>query len=126
MSFFKNIFGSNDSQENKSTSFWKEITSVEDVDQAILESHQKKVAVFKHSTRCFISKTVLRNFENEVAQSNEEVSYYFLDLIQHRGVSNFIAEKLNVEHQSPQLIVLENGLVVNNASHQSISLDLVK
>ena len=93
--------------------------------RAIATSAEKKVAIFKHSTKCFISKTVLKNFEKEVENSNKNVDYYFLDLLAHRDLSNKIADDLGVTHQSPQLIVLENGIVVNHASHQSISLSLI-
>lgn len=123
MSFFNKIFGS--SEEKASPEFWKYIESEEDLNRAIATSAEKKVAIFKHSTRCFISKTVLKNFEKEVENSNKDVDYYFLDLLAHRNVSNKIADDLGVTHQSPQLIVLENGVVVNHASHQSISLSLI-
>ena len=123
MSFFNKFFGSSE-EEKTSTGFWKNITSEEDLSQAIAASANKKVAIFKHSTKCFISKTVLKNFEKEVENSDKNVEYYFLDLLAHRDLSNKIADDLGVTHQSPQLIVLENGVVVNHASHQSISLSL--
>ncbi len=124
MSFFNKIFGSSE-EEKSSETFWKVIETEEDLDQAIAESHTKKVAIFKHSTSCFISKTVLKNFEREVRDSDKNVSYYFLDLLAHRNLSNKIADSLDVTHQSPQLLVLENGISVKNASHQSISVDLL-
>ena len=67
----------------------------------------------------------MKNFEKEVGGSDKEVSYYFLDLIEYRPISNKIAEQFGVTHQSPQLIVLENGKAVQNASHQSISVNLI-
>ena len=123
MSFFNKIFGSSE-EEKPSPKFWKYIESEEDLKLAIATSAEKKVAIFKHSTKCFISKTVLKNFEKEVENSDKNVDYYFLDLLAHRDLSNKIADDLGVTHQSPQLIVLENGVVVNHASHQSISLSL--
>ena len=124
MSFFNKIFGSSE-EEKSSPEFWKYIESEEDLNRAIAVSTEKKVAIFKHSTRCFISKTVLKNFEKEVENSDKNMDYYFLDLLAHRDLSNKIADDLGVTHQSPQLIVLENGVVVNHASHQSISLSLI-
>lgn len=124
MSFFNKIFGSSE-EEKPSPKFWKYIESEEDLKLAIATSAEKKVAIFKHSTKCFISKTVLKNFEKEVENSDKNVDYYFLDLLAHRDLSNKIADDLGVTHQSPQLIVLENGVVVNHASHQSISLSLI-
>ena len=124
MSFFNKIFGSSE-EEKSSPEFWKYLESEEDLNRAIAVSTEKKVAIFKHSTRCFISKTVLKNFEKEVENSDKNMDYYFLDLLAHRDLSNKIADDLGVTHQSPQLIVLENGVVVNHASHQSISLSLI-
>lgn len=124
MSFFNKIFGSDETQ-NSSPSFWKIMESEEDLKNAIAQSFERKVVIFKHSTRCHISKTVLRNFENEVSNSDKNVDYYFLDLIDHRPISNKIAEDFGITHQSPQLIVLENGKAVKDASHQSISVNLI-
>ena len=69
MSFLNKLFGSPE-KENSSETFWKNITSEEDLNKAIEESATKKVAIFKHSTSCFISKTVLKNFEKEVENLN--------------------------------------------------------
>ena len=122
MSFFDKIFGGKeDTPEQKS--FWKKIESEEDLEKAIQDSFQHRIAIFKHSTSCFISKTVLRNFEKEIENLDQKIDLYYLDLLAHRPVSNKIAEDLGVTHQSPQLIVIENGKAVNNASHQNISVD---
>ena len=126
MSFFNKIFGGEESKdENSSTSFWNMIESEEDLAKAVEQSFEKKVVIFKHSTRCHISKMVLKSFENEVANSDKEVVYYFLDLIAYRPISNKIAEDFGITHQSPQMIVLENGKAVKDASHQSISVNLI-
>ena len=124
MSFFNKIFGS-DEPQNSSSSFWKIIESDEDLKNAVAKSFEKKIVVFKHSTRCHISKMVLKNFESEVNNTDKNVEYYFLDLIAHRPISNKIAEEFGITHQSPQLIVVENGKAVKDASHQSISVNLI-
>ncbi len=124
MSFLKNIFGS-DNESQDSRSFWKNITSDEELEAAVAESFNRPVIIFKHSTRCHISKMVLKSFEQEVAQADRDIAYYFLDLISFRGLSNKIAENFDVTHQSPQMIVLQDGIAVRNASHHSISLSLV-
>ena len=126
MSFFNKIFGDKETEDSSGdNSFWKPLHSEEQLNEAVSRSHQNRVVIFKHSTRCFISKTVLRNFEKEVRNSDRKADFYFLDLLAHRGLSNRIAEQFDIEHQSPQLIVLENGKAIKDASHQSISVDLV-
>lgn len=105
--------------------FWKPLVSEEDLSKAIHESYQHKVVIFKHSTRCFISKSVLKSFENEVMEDSKDAGYYFLDLLKYRPISNKIAEELQVAHQSPQMIVIKDGKVVNDASHERITNQLI-
>lgn len=124
MSILNKLFGGS-SDEKELPTFWKRLNDENDLEEAIEKSKENKVVIFKHSTRCIISKTVLKNFENEVKNSDKKVDFYFLDLLANRGLSNKIAERFDVTHQSPQILILENGVSVKNASHQAISLDLV-
>jgi len=124
MSFFDKIFAGKE-ERSEQNPIWKYIESEEDLKKAIESSFTHKIAIFKHSTSCFISKTVLRNFEKEIENSDSKPELYFLDLIAYRAISNKIAEDLNVRHESPQLLVIENGKVVNSASHQHISADQI-
>lgn len=125
MSLFNKFFGSDSAQTSGSSSFWKPLESEEALNDALKKSSIKKVVLFKHSTRCHISKMVLRNFEKEVNNSEKDVEYYLLDLISYRSLSNKIAQDFAVQHQSPQLLVLENGKVIKDASHQAISVSLI-
>jgi bacillithiol system protein YtxJ len=125
MSFFDKIFGGNRASSPDQKSFWKKIESEEDLAKAIEQSYHHKIAVFKHSTSCFISRTVLKNFEKEVESSDQQPELYYLDLLAYRPISNKIAEDFGIRHESPQLIVIENGKPVNSASHQDISLSQI-
>jgi len=125
MSFFDKIFGGKE-EAKEQKSFWNSIESEDDLKMAIENSYTHKIAIFKHSTSCFISKMVLKNFEKDienVENINEIASLYFLDLLAHRSLSNKIAEDLGIRHESPQLLVIENGKVINDASHQNISIN---
>lgn len=108
----------------KSTMNWKTLNELDQLDQIVEESHQHRVMILKHSTRCSISSMALNRLERSWEEDNN-VTPYYLDLIQYRPISNTIAEKFGVEHQSPQVIVLENGKVVYTASHMGISYNEV-
>jgi bacillithiol system protein YtxJ len=82
-------------------------------------SHQQPVAIFKHSTRCSISRMALKQFENEFDMEGI-VTPYFLDLINHRDISNEIATRFEVYHQSPQLLLIKEGKSIYDASHSDI------
>ena len=120
MSFFKNIFNSSDDtnfKENKIS--WNELTDLLQLDEIIAISNEKPVAIFKHSTRCSVSRMALKQFENEF-NSSDKVIPYFLDLIEYRAISNEIANRFGVTHQSPQLILIKEGKAVYNVSHSDI------
>jgi bacillithiol system protein YtxJ len=127
MSFFKNIFNSSDDKdlnENKIT--WNELTDLGQLNEIIALSNEKPVAIFKHSTRCSVSRMALKQFENEF-NSSDKVTPYFLDLIAHRDISNEIASRFGVYHQSPQLILIKEGKAIYNVSHSDIDAEeLVK
>jgi bacillithiol system protein YtxJ len=82
-------------------------------------SHQQPVAIFKHSTRCSISRMALKQFENEFDLEGS-VTPYFLDLINYRDISNEIATRFEVYHQSPQLLLIKEGKSIYDASHSDI------
>lgn len=121
MGFFDKILGNDkpvEQKENKNTnSKWTFLTEVAQLDEVLEASKAKKTIIFKHSTRCSISSSVLNKFEKKIG---EEYKLYFLDLIAHRDISAAIAEKFQVVHQSPQAIVLEGGKVTQHDSHYGI------
>lgn len=119
MSLFNGMFGK--SMEQKSSKLqWNYLESMEDLDAAEAFSKEKTVVLFKHSTRCSISRFVLKQFENTYNIPTEKMELYFLDLIEYRPISNEIASRFGVIHQSPQMIVLKEGKEVYNSSHESI------
>jgi len=62
-----------------------------------------------------------RSFEMEMDAIPSQVSLYFLDLIRFREISNAIAEKFQVHHESPQIILVDAGKVIFHTSHGQIS-----
>ncbi len=105
---------------NKSAFPWVQLSTENTLDEILELSIQKPVILFKHSTRCSISSMALSRFEREW-DTNENVQLYYLDLITFRQLSNEISEVLQVEHQSPQLILLNQGNVIHTASHNGIN-----
>ncbi|WP_342646811.1 bacillithiol system redox-active protein YtxJ [Mucilaginibacter sp. CSA2-8R] len=79
--------------------------------------------IFKHSTRCSISMMAKRRFELDWEQLPENLPLYFLDLIKHRDISNKVAEDFQINHESPQLLLIKNGECILDQSHGGISVD---
>ncbi len=105
---------------------WKNLETEVQLNEIVAASQTKPQAIFKHSTRCYISKAVLKNLEHDWNISTVNADIYYLDLLAHRDISNAIASRFAVEHQSPQLIVLFRGDVMYSESHQSIDVSDVK
>ena len=124
MSLFKNIFGNTETEKIVSKK-WIQLSDLGQINEIKDVSHTKPVAVFKHSTRCSVSRMVLKQFENEYNLENK-LELYFLDLLEHRDISNEIANSFGVVHQSPQLIVIQNGVSVYNTSHENIDANYLE
>ena len=125
MSFFDKVFGNSETTSNVSKVNWLALVTMSQLDEVVKQSFEKTVLLFKHSTRCSVSRMVLRQFENAF-MLEEEITPYFLDLLEHRDISNEIAFRFGVQHQSPQLIVIKDGIAVYNASHESIAVQDLK
>ncbi len=120
MTLFKSIFGdSENNNSNASKINWIELTDLGQLNEIMELSHQQPVVIFKHSTRCSISRMALKQFENEFDLEGS-VTPYFLDLINHRDISNEIATRFEVYHQSPQLLLIKEGKSIYDASHSDI------
>ena len=126
MSLLKKIFGSKEiSKEPKKIIPWNRLTSVDQLIEIEKESFHQSIAIFKHSTRCGTSSMALRQFEKQFEIDNVNVKLYFLDLLSFRDISNEIAIRFQVFHQSPQLIVLKEGNTVHHSSHHQIDAGLL-
>ena len=120
MTLFKSIFGdSENNNSNASKINWIELTDLGQLNEIMDLSHEQPVAIFKHSTRCSISRMALKQFENEFDLEGS-VTPYFLDLLNHRDISNEIATRFEVYHQSPQLLLIKEGNSIYDASHSDI------
>ena len=97
---------------------------MEQLDELVANSTNRPQVIFKHSTRCSISSMVLNRLERETPPKGWD--FYFLDLLAHRDISNAIAEKLQVHHESPQIILIKNTEVVMEDSHMSIQMGELK
>ena len=121
MSIFGKLFSDSNSKDNSSSNIdWNDLTDLRQLDEIIEESESTPVIIFKHSTRCSISRMALKNFEREYNIEIGNAKPYFLDLLEHRNISNEIALRFEVVHQSPQLILIKNGKAVYTTSHSDI------
>jgi bacillithiol system protein YtxJ len=125
MNLFKNLFGGSEEPISISKVGWRPLTDMEQLNEIITESTEKPVAIFKHSTRCGVSRMTLKQFENEY-DLQDKITPYFLDLIENRELSDAVSNRFDVDHESPQLLLIRNGEPIYTASHGDIYADDLK
>jgi bacillithiol system protein YtxJ len=82
------------------------------------------VLIFKHSPICALSWSA-RNEVDRVAELDNGVPIYWVDVIGHRDLSSAIAAKVGVTHQSPQAILLRRGVAIWHASHRGVLAEAI-
>ncbi|WP_109097571.1 bacillithiol system redox-active protein YtxJ [Aquimarina sp. AU58] len=123
MGIFGKLFGSEEKEpkQEKQALPWQVLNSISQLEEITKASKTKTQAIFKHSTRCGISRMVIRNFESSFDVTEDQIDLYYLDLLNHRDVSAEVAAKFQVFHESPQFIVIRNGVMVHHSSHSAIT-----
>ena len=100
---------------------YTEIIDIEQWQQILAKTNEHPVVVLKHSTTCPISAAAYREFTSEALQNA-----YLVKVIEHRDVSNEIAKDLQVQHASPQVIVIKDGQATWQATHYNVTAKAIK
>ena len=123
MGILNSIFGNRGEvkEEKQSNVHWIPLTTLSQLDEIKELSKKETVLIFKHSTRCGISRMVIKQFENMFEEDQKNLKVYYLDLLNYRNISDEVGYRFQVLHQSPQLLVIKNEMAVTSASHYDIT-----
>ena len=122
MGVFNSLFGSKEPQKEKVSYLkWISLSSLDQLDTIKKQSKTESILIFKHSTRCGISKMVIKQFEGLFQENHQHLKVYYLDLLNYRNVSDEVGYTFQVMHQSPQLLVIKNEVSVHAVSHNDIT-----
>ena len=104
----------------------KELVSIEDVDAVLVESSTRPVLLLKHSYACGTSAQALDELLAHIdARDGATVTFAMVTVQTHREVSNALASRLGVRHQTPQALLIRDGKVVWHASHFRVTADAI-
>ena len=127
MGLLKSLFRSGSEDDNVNVINWNKLENISDIDAIIDQSELNTIVIFKHSTRCGISSSVLRRFEKQTKPPMNRTNFYLLNVIQHRNISNEISQQLSIHHESPQLLIIKQRKVIAHDSHYDIlNMDLTR
>ena len=99
---------------------WNKLRSSDQLAVIREESKQSPILIFKNSSRCSISKMALDRLERKWNVEAAAIKPYFLDVLAHREVSNHVAAQFDIEHESPQVLLIRNGSAIYDSSHLEI------
>jgi bacillithiol system protein YtxJ len=88
------------------------------------QSASGPVLIYKHSSICPTSARAEKQMRQVAEEHN--VPVYRVVVQESRDVSDRIAEDTGVRHESPQLLILQNGDAVFDASHHRVKADRVR
>lgn len=120
MGFLDSLFGEKEANENGGDAKFYTLNTMNQLDEIDAISEIKPVVIFKHSTRCSISRFALKQFDSAYNFEEDKIDWYLLDLLNHRDISNEIAHRYDVTHQSPQIIVIKNKKAIYHDSNDGI------
>ena len=103
---------------------WHELINENQLEELIKNSQVRPQLIYKHSTRCGTSSLIKNRLERAAPPAGME--FYFLDLIVHRSLSDKIAYTFGVQHESPQVLVIQNGACIYHQSHGAIYMEEIE
>ena len=101
---------------------WHKLSSLEDV--LPTQDTPRWALVFKHSTRCPVSFAALKRIEKKWTSEDEtHMRPFLVNVLKERALSNGIALEYDVEHASPQVLLINLDGCRYHASHESITYE---
>lgn len=100
------------------------LTTVEQFDALLADSHAAPVVLFKHSPTCGTSAMAFDELSDLLEADGVQI--HLLDVLRSRPVSQAVAARLGVRHESPQVFVLQAGTVRWHGSHYRVTADAVR
>lgn len=99
----------------------QKIDDIPALDALIARSNETPVWILKHSLTCPISSQAWSEFQRFAGDAPEDGAVFALIEIQKaRPVSNALAERTGIRHESPQALLFRGGQAVWHASHYGI------
>jgi bacillithiol system protein YtxJ len=121
MRLIKNLFNNKKEPKEQKQLPWISLSHIEQLTTIKLNSKTKTQLIFKHSTRCGISRMVLNQFIDTYSFTEQHFDLYYLDLLNYRNLSDEVGYMFQVLHESPQLLIVKDEVVKAHASHGQIN-----
>jgi bacillithiol system protein YtxJ len=101
------------------------LEALEELERLLAATEERPLLLFKHSYTCGVSAEALDELVAHLNDRPTDVQYAMVTVQTHRDVSNAVAKKLGVRHETPQALLIRNGRVVWSASHFRVTATAV-
>ncbi len=101
------------------------LQGLDELDRVLAASDERPLLLFKHSYTCGVSAEALDELMSHLNGKPAGVDYAMVTVQTHRDVSNAVAKKLGVRHETPQALLIRDGRVVWSASHFRVTANAV-
>ena len=99
---------------------WIIADSADRIYEAADLSQEERVLIFKYSHRCVINYTMKMLLQKEWNEGEMSMKTYLVNVIDSRDISNDITKQFEVEHHSPQVLIIEKGKCIANFTHGKV------
>lgn len=106
--------------ESENSDIWEVISDSSQVDPIIEKSYDRLQLIYKHSHRCSVCFVAKGNLEQASEEILKHADMHYVNVVKNRDASNYIASELEVRHESPQVILLDDEEVIWRGSHGQI------
>ena len=100
---------------------WIPLSNAQQLEDIKINSASRPQVIFKHSSRCSVSSMARNRLDKKGFPDG--IDFYFLDIINHRNISNKVASDFKVRHESPQVLLINKGACIYDESHSGIHMD---
>ena len=97
------------------------LTTPDALDAVIAGSFARPALIFKHSVSCGTSAYAHEELDAMMEGARPDADIYVVHVQTGRAVSNAIAERFALRHESPQALLVKDGILVWHASHYGIT-----
>ena len=102
------------------------LDSADVLEDVIATSEERLVLLFKHSVTCGTSAQAYDELVEHLSTGQHTTQYVIVTVQTHRTLSDAVATRFNVRHETPQTLLIHKGRVVWDASHFSVTAETIK
>lgn len=123
MSFFSRIKSSFSSDMDMNEK-WSVPETKEELEK-LFESNSGLHLIYKHSNACMTCIFTKKRVEELMNNDEKLDSFQFIEVRMSRDLSNFVSDQSGIKHESPQVVLLQDGEVKWHASQSAIEVDAI-